>query len=73
MWLACRSPSRRHPLTRNLLSELPVGDLDSSFSVGLAREGSLQPSVEWQTLIAMLASYARVTRISGAPELAIAA
>lgn len=63
----------RHPLTRNLLCELPVGDLDSSFTVGLARKRNLQPSAELQTLIAMLASYARVTRISGAPELAIAA
>lgn len=63
----------RHPLTKSLLCELPVGELHSSFTVGLARKRSLQPSAELQTLIAMLASYARVTRISGSPDLAIAA
>jgi DNA-binding transcriptional LysR family regulator len=55
-----------HPMTKSLLYELPVMDLHSTFIVGLVRRRGLMPSAELQMLIAMLTSYARVTRLARA-------
>lgn len=58
-----------HPLTKNLLIELPIMDLQSDFTVAMAHKRGLMLSVELQTLIAMLASYARVTRNKVQPSI----
>lgn len=57
----------RHPLARGLLQEIPIKDLHNNGLIGLVCKRSHLPGRELQTLLAMLTSYARISRHASVP------